>query len=79
MRYLLLFFLFGISTGLWISWPGILSPNNWKCFNYIIAKSADEKISIKAALATPPNYLFRRKKKKNISSKIRIVSDACFR
>jgi len=41
----LLFFLFcGIFTGLYLSWPGLVIPENWKCFNQIIAKSAEAKI-----------------------------------
>ncbi len=67
----------GISIGLWISWPGILIPKNWKCFKDIIVKSADEKISIKALLAVSPDYLLKRNN--NLPSKIRIISDACFR
>ena len=77
MRSFLLFFS-GMSIGLWISWPGIVIPNNWKCFKDIIAKSTNEKISLKAALALSPNYLLKGQKN-NIASKIRIVSDACFR
>ena len=53
-------------------------PRNWKCFNEIIAKSAEDKISIKAALEISPSYLLKGKNKK-MSSKIRIVADACFR
>jgi hypothetical protein len=68
----------GICIGFWISWPGILIPNNWKCFKDIIAKSTNEKISLKAVLAVSPNYLLKGQKN-NIASKIRIVSDACFR
>ena len=37
----------GIFVGLYLSWPGLLSPKNWKCFNEIIEKSAEDKISIK--------------------------------
>ena len=70
--------IFGIVIGLWISWPGILIPKNWKCFKDIIDKSAKEKISFKAVLALSPNYLLKGKSKNN-SSKIRIASDACFR
>ena len=77
MRSFLLF-CSGISIGFWISWPGILIPNNWKCFKDIIAKSTNEKISLKAVLAVSPNYLLKGQKN-NIASKIRIVSDACFR
>ena len=77
MRYFLSFFS-GICIGFWISWPGILIPNNWKCFKDIIAKSTNEKISLKAVLAVSPNYLLK-VQKNNIAFKIRIVSDACFR
>ena len=72
------FFLFsGIFIGLWVSWPGIVIPNNWKCFKGIIDKSHKEKISLKAALAISPNYLL--KGKNSNDSKLRIVGDACFR
>ena len=75
----LFFFLFcGIFTGLYLSWPGLLIPENWKCFKEIIAKSAEDKISIKAALEISPSYFLKAKNKKT-SSKIRIVADACFR
>ena len=73
-----LFLFFGFFAGLYFSWPGILFSKNWKCFNDIIAKSADDKISIKAALEISPSYLIKGKNK-TIFSKIRIVGDACFR
>ena len=77
MRFLLFIFL-GIFAGLYLSWPGIVIPGNWKCFNEIIAKSAEDKISFKAALEISPSYFLKAKNKKT-SSKIRIVADACFR
>ena len=76
MRFFLFIFI-GIFAGLYLSWPGILIPGNWECFNEIIAKSAEDKISFKAALEISPSYLLKGKKK--TSSKIRIVADACFR
>ena len=63
---------------LYVSWPGLLVPENWKCFNQIIAKSAEDKNSLKAALEISPNYFLKAKNKKT-TSKIRIVADACFR
>ena len=75
---LFLFLFFGIIVGLFISWPGLLMLENWKCFNQIIAKSAEDKISLKAALEISPSYLIKGKNKKT-TSKIRIVADACFR
>ena len=47
----------GLVLGLWTSWPGIVIPNNWKCFKDIIEKSSKEQISFKAALAVSPNYI----------------------
>ena len=73
-----LFLFSGIFTGLYISWLGIVISKNWKCFNDIIEKSAEDKISIKAVLEVSPSYLIK-SKNKNIISKIRIVADACFR
>ena len=73
-----LFLFVGIFAGLYVSWPGIVISRNWKCFNDIVAKSAEDKISIKAVLELSPNYLIKGKNK-NMASKIRIVADACFR
>ena len=77
MRFFLFLF-FGIFVGLFLSWPGLIMPENWKCFNEIIAKSSEDKISFKAAMEISPSYLLKGKIK-NTSSKIRIVADACFR
>jgi len=77
MRFFLCIFL-GIFAGLYLSWPGLFIPVNWKCFNEIIEKSAEDKISFKAALEISPSYLLKGKNKKT-TSKIRIVADACFR
>ena len=77
MRSILSLF-FGIFAGLYLSWPGILISKNWKCFNEIIKKSAEDKISIKAVLEFSPSYLIKGKNK-NVTSKIRFVADACFR
>ena len=73
-----LFLFFGIFAGLYLSWPGILISKNWECFNEIIEKSRENKISIKAVLEVSPNYLIKAKKN-NMTSKIRVVADACFR
>ena len=73
-----LFIFAGIFAGLYLSWPGIVILSNWECFNDIVKKSVEDKISIKAVLQISPSYLIK-SKNKNISSKIRIVADACFR
>ena len=77
MRYLLFLFS-GVFIGLYLSWPGILLSRNWKCFNEIIEKSAEDKISFKAVLEVSPSYLIRGNNK-NVTSKLRVVADACFR
>ena len=69
---------FGIFAGLYLSWPGIVISKNWKCFNDIIAKSKEDKISLKAVLEVSPSYLIK-SKNKNMPSKIRMIADACFR
>ena len=68
----------GLFLGLWAAWPGIFIPNNWKCFRDIIDKSNKEQISLKVTLALSPNYFLKGKNSSKIS-KLRFVSDACFR
>ena len=77
MRSFLILFS-GIFAGLYFSWPGIVISKNWKCFNNIIAKLSEDKISIKAVLEVSPSYLIK-SRNKNLPSKLRIVADACFR
>tara|TARA_B100000886_G_scaffold298213_1_gene226257 strand:- start:2657 stop:2890 length:234 start_codon:yes stop_codon:yes gene_type:complete len=77
MRSFLILFS-GIFVGLYLSWPGILISKNWKCFNEIIEKSVEDKVSIKAVLEVSPSYLIKGKNK-NMTSRIRVVADACFR
>ena len=77
MRYFL-FLLLGIFAGLYLSWPGLLVLKNWKCFHEIITKSAEDQISLKAVMEVSPSYLIKGKNN-NMTSKIRIVADACFR
>ena len=77
MRFFLFLF-FGIFVGLYISWPGLVIPENWKCFNDIITKSTEDKISLRAAMEISPSYVLKSKNRKT-ASKIIIVVDACFR
>jgi len=64
---LFLFLFSGIFLGLYLSWPGLIMPENWKCFNQIITKSAEDKISLKAALEISPSYFIKTKNKKTKS------------
>ena len=72
------FLLSGIFAGLYLSWPGILISKNWICFNEIIEKTAEDKISLKVVLEVSPSYLIKGRNK-NMTSKIRVIADACFR
>jgi len=74
----LFFFLFcGIFTGLCLSWPGLVIPENWKCFKEIISKSTEDKISLRAAMEISPSYVLKRKNRKTASKMF--VADVCFR
>ena len=73
-----LFLFSGIFAGLYLSWPGILIPKNWKCFNEIIEKSSEDKISIKALFEITPSYLIK-DKNKNMISELKVEADVCFR
>ena len=73
-----IFFVFGIFLGSWISWPGIILPQNWECFMRIINNSKKDKLSLKAVLSISPKILLQ-PYTMNYRSKLRIVSDACFR
>ena len=77
MRFFLFLFS-GIFLGLYLSWPGIIISKNWKCFNDIIRNSAKNKISMKTVMEISPSYLIKRNNK-NMTSKIRLIADACFR
>ena len=63
-----LFLFSGIFAGLYLSWPGILISKNWKCFNEIIEKSAEDKISIKASIDFSPSYLIKIKIKNDFKN-----------
>tara|TARA_B100000575_G_C22730885_1_gene438262 strand:+ start:197 stop:430 length:234 start_codon:yes stop_codon:yes gene_type:complete len=73
-----LFLISGFIFGIWISWPGIIAYKNWECFFEIIEKSKKDKLSLKAAFSVSPKFLLRGESRDNVS-KLRIVSDACFR
>tara|TARA_Y100001978_G_C23700059_1_gene440221 strand:+ start:3808 stop:4044 length:237 start_codon:yes stop_codon:yes gene_type:complete len=68
----------GFLLGFWFSWPGITSYKSWECFFQIVEESKKEKLSLKTILAVSPVNILRRKNKDYLS-KIRIVSDICFR
>tara|TARA_B100000945_G_scaffold153910_1_gene123492 strand:+ start:202 stop:435 length:234 start_codon:yes stop_codon:yes gene_type:complete len=68
----------GILIGTCFAWPGVVTFSGWKCFLEVVEKSNKEEISLRAALAISPKYLLD-EDNNSFLSKIRIVSDACFR
>lgn len=75
-RFFLIFI--GISIGLIISWPGIILSTNWVCLIKVISNNANP-TKISASLKILPKSLIDRKRYRNITGKIRIISDLCFR
>ena len=74
----LIFLVAGILIGTCFAWPGVVTVSSWKCFFDVVEKSNKEEISLRAALAISPKYLLDGHNNSFVS-KIRIVSDACFR
>ena len=73
-----LILIFGFLIGTSFSWPGAISIKGWRCFFNVIEKVSKEEISFKTTLALSPKYLMN-SQNNSLISKIRIVSDACFR
>ena len=76
---LIFFFIFSISLGTIIFWPGILSHKSRQCFIKIIRDGSDGKVSMKTILSIKPNYLLRIGKTTNKFKKILLVGDYCFK
>ena len=68
----------GFLIGTSFSWPGVISIKGWKCVFNVIEKVNKDEISLKTTLALSPKYLMNAQNN-SLISKIRIVSDACFR
>ena len=65
MRFFLFLF-FGIFVGLYLSWPGLVIPENWKCFNDNISKSTVDKISLRAAFGDFLHFFVKEKEQKDV-------------
>ena len=74
-----LFFIVGLSGGIILIWPGILSFDNRKCFFDILKDGSDGDIQLKTILAVKPNYLLKIKNARNKYFKVLLVGDSCFR
>ena len=74
-----LFFLIGLSIGIFLIWPGILKSDNRKCFFKIIKDGSDGKVSIGTILSIDPNNLVKINNAKNNYGKVLRIGDYCFR
>ena len=74
-----LFFLTGLSIGIFLIWPGILKSNNLRCFYKIIEDGSDGKVSVGTILSIDPNSLVRINNAKNTYGKVLTIGDYCFR
>ena len=73
------FVFIGIIVGLWISWPGIMKSDSWRCAMKIINQSNRKGTSLRALIAISPKYFLSRESYKGGFGKTRIIGDACFR
>ena len=74
-----LFFLTGLSIGIFLIWPGILKSENRRCFYKIIEDGSDGEVSIGTILSIDPNNLVRINNAKNTYGKVLRIGDYCFR
>ena len=72
-------FLLGLTLGVIIIWPGLISGNSRKCFLNILKDGSDGNIQLKTILSVNPNYLLKIKNARNKYLKILLVGDSCFR
>nr|ABE11393.1 conserved hypothetical protein [uncultured Prochlorococcus marinus clone HOT0M-10G7] len=74
-----LFFLIGLSIGVFLIWPGILNSENRRCFLKIVKDGSDGKVSVGTILSIDPNSLVKINNAKNTYGKVLRIGDYCFR
>ena len=74
-----LFFLTGLSIGIFLIWPGILKSENRSCFYKIIEDGSDGKVSVGTIFSIDPNSLVKINNAKNTYGKVLRIGDYCFR
>ena len=74
-----LFFLTGLSIGIFLIWPGILKSDNRRCFYKIIQDGSDGSVSVGTILSIDPNTLVKINNAKNTYGKLLRIGDYCFR
>ena len=73
------FLLIGISIGIILIWPGIVTFEGRRCFLKIIKDSSDGSISLNTLFSIKTSYIFKIKNQKNKYVKGLLVGDYCFR
>tara|TARA_Y100000589_G_scaffold206848_1_gene195013 strand:- start:298 stop:573 length:276 start_codon:yes stop_codon:yes gene_type:complete len=72
-------FIVGLSIGVILIWPGIISRNSRKCFFKILSDGSDGSVRVGTLLSINSNYLLKIKNTKNKYLKILLIGDSCFR
>ena len=72
-------FIGGLSLGVILIWPGIISGNNRNCFINILLDGSDGSLRVGTLLSINSNYLLKIKNTKNKYLKILLIGDSCFR
>ena len=72
-------FILGLSIGVILIWPGIISGNSRKCFYNILLDSSDGSIKVGTLLSINSSYLLKIKNMENKYLKILLIGDSCFR
>ena len=76
---LILIFIVGLTVGVILIWPGIISGNNRKCFFNILLDGSDGSLRFETLLSIKSSYLLRIKNTDNRYLKILLIGDSCFR
>ena len=72
-------FILGLSVGVILIWPGMISGNSRKCFFNILLDGSDGSVRVGTLLSMNTNYLLKIKNTKNKYLKILLIGDSCFR
>ena len=72
-------FILGLSVGVILIWPGMISGNSRKCFFNILLDGSDGTVRVGTLLSMNTNYLLKIKNTKNKYLKILLIGDSCFR
>ena len=72
-------FIIGLSIGVILILPGIISGNSRKCFFNILLDGSDGSVKVGTLLSINSSYLLKIKNTGNKYLKILLIGDSCFR